>query len=70
MSILNITNLTNEPEQYMKKLIKKLYIILGNYKYQIEFLTSGKMYITRVLTHKGFKKFMDGKIKLGSGILY
>ena len=53
----------------MKKIIKKLYITLGNYKYQIKFLTSGKMYITRELTSKGFKKFMDGKIKLGSGIL-
>ena len=53
----------------MKKIIKKLYITLGNYKYQIRFLTSGKMYITRLFTHKGFEKFMTGKIKLGSGII-
>ena len=53
----------------MEKILKKLPIKLGNYKYQLRFLTSGKMYITRVLTHKGFEKFMVGKIANKSGIV-
>ena len=53
----------------MKKLLKKLNITIGYYKYRIHFLTSGKMYITRVFTHKGLEKYMAGKLTNKSGIV-
>lgn len=44
-------------------------ITLGNYTYKLKKLTTGKYYITRQMSHKGFEKWKAGKLQNRAGIL-
>ena len=48
---------------------KKLKITLGNYTYRLKRLTTGKYYITREMSHKGFDLWKVGKLQNRAGIL-
>lgn len=47
----------------------RIKITLWNYTYKLKKLTSGKYYITREFSQRGFKKFMSGKLQNNSGIV-
>ena len=44
-------------------------ITLGNYTYKLKRLTTGKYYIVREMSHKGFKKWKAGLLQNKAGIL-
>lgn len=44
-------------------------ITLGNYTYRLKRLTTGKYYIVREFSAKGFKKWNAGKLQNRAGIL-
>ena len=44
-------------------------ITLGNYTYKLKRLTTGKYYIVREMSHKGFKKWQAGQLQNGFGIV-
>lgn len=46
----------------------KINITLGNYVYGLRFLKSGRPYIVRAFSSRGYAKFMRGELKNGSGI--
>jgi hypothetical protein len=44
-------------------------ITLGNYTYKLKRLTTGKYYIVREMTKRGFNKWKAGKLQNRAGIL-
>lgn len=50
-------------EKFMRK------ITLGNYTYKLKRLTTGKYYIVREMSKKGFKKWQAGKLQTRAGVL-
>lgn len=44
-------------------------ITLGNYTYKLKRLTTGKYYIVREMSNRGFKKWQAGKLQNRAGIL-
>ena len=49
--------------------MQNLKITLGNYTYKLKRLTSGKFYIVREMSNKGFKLWEKGLLQNKAGIL-
>lgn len=44
-------------------------LTLGNYTYKLKRLTTGRFYIVREMSSRGFKKWQAGKLQNKAGIL-